>query len=66
MSNPDTTSRLYVLPARRAKRTTIWDLLVWHTNVVGSFGVHSIAPPCLNCVEPDRPILRVLKSKEDD
>ena len=60
------TSFLHALPSRRAKHPTIWDLLVRHTSVVGSLGVHSIAPPCLNRVEPDRPILRVLKSKEDD
>jgi hypothetical protein len=60
------TSFLHALPSRRAKSPTIWDLLVRHTSVVGSFGVHSIAPPCLNRVEPDRPILRVLKNKEDD
>jgi hypothetical protein len=66
MSNPESTSYLYVLPARWAKRSTIWDLLVRHTNVIESFGVHSIAPPCLNRVQPDSAILRVLQSEEDE
>jgi hypothetical protein len=53
-------------PTRRAKLSTIRDLLVWHTTEIGCFGVHSITPPLLNGVQSDRSVLRILQSEEDD
>jgi hypothetical protein len=54
------------LPARWAKCSTIRDLHIRYTSVVGSFYVHSIAPPRLNRVQADGTILRVLQCEEDD
>jgi hypothetical protein len=39
---------------------------VGYTSEVGSFGVHSIAPPRLNRIQSDGAILWVLQCKEDD
>ena len=51
---------------RRAERSALWDRIVWHAKVVGSFGVDSIAPPCLNVVQANRTTLRILQGKEDE
>jgi hypothetical protein len=53
-------------PTRRTKPSTIRDLLIRHTKVVGCFGVHGVTPPLLNGVQSDRSVLRILQNEEDD
>jgi hypothetical protein len=54
------------LPACRAERLAIREDLIRNAGNICRVQVHSVAPPLLDTVEADVPIVRVLKSKEDD
>ncbi len=57
---------LLQLPARRAERLALRERLVGNALEVARVHVHHVAPPCLDAVEANGAILRVLKSEEDD
>lgn len=54
------------LPAGRAERFAFGENFVGHASVVTGVYVDGIAPPCLDAVEANGAILRVLKGEEDD
>lgn len=54
------------LPARRTERSAFWKALVRNSHKVVRLGVNGIAPPCLNAIQADLAIVRVLQSKENN
>jgi len=57
---------LLLLPACGTELFACWNLLVRHSRKIGRLRVNGVTPPCLNAVQADRAVLRVLQTKEDE